>query len=62
MVRWRAPLLALVPVVALTIAVPFVNRLDPTFLGLPFVALWIIAWVLLTPLFLWFTGRLERRW
>lgn len=59
---WGAKAVALVPVAALTVAIPFVNRLDPSIFGLPFVFLWVIVWVLLTPGFLWITGRLEHRW
>jgi hypothetical protein len=55
-------LVALVPVVALTVAVPFVNRVSPSVFGMPFVLLWIAAWVLVAPAFLWLVGRLERRW
>lgn len=62
MIRWSAVISALVPVVALAIAVPFVNRDQPTVFGLPFVMFWVIAWVLLTPPFMWLVGRLERRW
>ena len=43
---------ALVPVVALLAGLPFVNRLHPVVLGLPFLLFWILGWVLLTPLFL----------
>jgi hypothetical protein len=62
MFRWRAILPAVIPVIALTIAVPFVNRLDPSVFGLPFALAWILLWVLLTPAFLWLVGRLEQRW
>ena len=55
-------LLAAIPVVALSFAVPLVNRVEPRILGLPFVLFWIVAWVLLTPAFLWTVGRVERRW
>jgi hypothetical protein len=55
-------LIAAVPVAALTIVVPFVNRLEPRILGLPFILAWILAWVALTPAFLWAVGRVERRW
>ena len=55
-------LLALTPIAALTVAVPFVNRLEPRVLGLPFVLAWIVLWVAITPAFLWTIGRLERRW
>jgi hypothetical protein len=40
---------ALVPVCALTIGIPFVNRLEPRILGLPFLLAWIVGWTLLTP-------------
>ena len=55
-------LLAAIPVAALTFAVPLVNRVEPRIAGLPFVLLWIVAWVLVTPAFLWGVGRVERRW
>jgi hypothetical protein len=55
-------LLAAIPIAALSIAVPFVNRLEPRILGLPFLLFWIIAWVFMTPAFVWSIGRLERRW
>jgi hypothetical protein len=61
MVPLRATLAA-VPIAALSVAVPFVNRVEPRILGLPFILFWIVAWVLLTPAFLWTIGRLERRW
>lgn len=43
---------ALVPATALVAGLPFVNRLEPLVLGLPFLLFWILAWVLATPLFL----------
>jgi hypothetical protein len=55
-------LLAAIPVTALSIAVPLVNRIEPRVLGLPFVLFWIVLWVALTPVFVWSIGRLERRW
>ena len=54
--------LAAIPIAALTVAVPLVNRVEPRILGVPFLLCWIVAWVLLTPAFLWTIGRLERRW
>ncbi len=54
-------LLAAIPIVALTFAVPFVNRIEPRFLGLPFLLAWIMVWVLLTPAFLWMVAHMERR-
>lgn len=66
--RFRAALplvVALVPAVALTAALPWVNRLEPRVLGLPFLLFWILGWVLATPLFLAvayvLTGRRDDR-
>jgi hypothetical protein len=55
-------LLAAMPFVALTIAVPLVNRVEPRVLGIPFLLWWIMAWILVTPAVLWTIGRVERRW
>jgi hypothetical protein len=55
-------LLAAIPLTALSVAIPLVNRIEPRVLGLPFLLAWILGWVLLTPGFLWMIGRLERRW
>ncbi len=55
-------LLAAVPIVALSIAIPFVNRDEPRIFGLPFLLAWIAWWVLITPVFVWSIGRVERRW
>jgi hypothetical protein len=45
-------LLALIPAGALVGGLPFVNRLEPVVLGLPFLLFWILAWVMVTPVFL----------
>ena len=51
--RSRLPLaLAFIPALALVAGLPFVNRLEPVVLGLPFLLAWILGWVLATPLFL----------
>lgn len=55
-------LIAAIPPVALSVAVPFVNRVEPRVFGLPFLLAWIAFWVLVTPAFLWTVGRMERRW
>ncbi|MDP9105246.1 MAG: DUF3311 domain-containing protein [Candidatus Eremiobacteraeota bacterium] len=51
--RTIAVVCAAIPVLALTVGVALANRLEPRILGLPFVLAWIVAWVLLTPAFLW---------
>lgn len=54
-------LLALVPAFALTFAVPLVNRAEPRIFGLPFLLVWIVLWVAVTPLFLLGIERLRRQ-
>ncbi len=60
--RIRRVLLAAVPILALTAAVPLANRIEPRFAGFPFLFCWIVGWVLLTPAFVWIVGRTDRRW
>jgi hypothetical protein len=55
-------LLAAIPIVALSVAVPLVNRVEPRFFGVPFLLSWILVWSVVTPAFLWMIGRLEQRW
>ncbi len=47
-----ALVLALIPATALVAGLPFVNRIQPIVLGLPFLLFWILGWVLVTPIFL----------
>jgi len=54
--------LAAIPLAALTIATPLVNRVEPRIFGLPFLLAWIAFWVLAMPVFVWSIGRIERRW
>jgi hypothetical protein len=60
--RFLRVILAAIPVGALTVAVPLVNRVEPRIFGAPFLLGWIAIWVLLTPAFLWAIGRLDRHW
>jgi len=50
-----------VPFVALVGALPWVNRVEPMILGLPFLLFWIFAWVALTPVALLVAYLIERR-
>ena len=59
--RTIAVVCAAIPALALTLGVALANRLEPRILGLPFVLAWIVAWVLLTPAFMWVAYRSERR-
>jgi len=54
-------LLGAIPFITLVFALPLVNRIRPTVLGLPFLLFWILLWVLLTPLILFLAYRAEQR-
>jgi len=56
-----ALVLGAIPFVMLVFALPLVNRIHPVVLGLPFILFWILAWVMLTPLILFFAYRLEQK-
>jgi Protein of unknown function (DUF3311) len=58
--RALAVVCAVVPALALTLGVAVANCLEPRILGLPFVLAWIVAWVLLTPGFMWIAYRSSR--
>jgi hypothetical protein len=61
--RARASLLWLLatPVAYLGV-LPLVNRVRPTVLGIPFLALWLLAATLATPLFVWLAARRDPVW
>ena len=46
-------LIAAIPAIMLSLAVPLVNRVEPRIFGLPFLMVWIVCWVAVTPLFLY---------
>lgn len=51
-----------VPFVTLVLALPFVNRVEPVILGLPFILFWILAWVALTPPLLWTAYAVQKKY
>ncbi len=56
-----ALLCAAIPFITLVFALPFVNRVEPFILGLPFVLFWIVLWVALTPLALFAAYLCEKK-
>lgn len=54
-------ILAAIPCLMLSVAVPFVNQIEPRVFGLPFILAWILGWVIVTPAFLYAIYRLEGR-
>jgi hypothetical protein len=59
--RWGQIILAALPPVMLTLAIPLVNRDDPRILGFPFLLAWMVFWVAVTPLFLLAADRYGRK-
>ncbi len=53
--------IALVPVLALTLGIPFANRIEPRIAGLPFLPVYIAIWIVLTPAFMYAVYRVEGR-
>ncbi len=54
-----ALLCGFVPAVAICFSVSLWDRVYPMVLGLPFNLFWLIAWIVLTPLFMWGAYRIE---
>jgi len=57
-VKGRRSLLWLtVPFGLFVAALPFVNRIDPVILGLPFLFFWALISVILSPIAIWLAAR-----
>ena len=57
-----ALLLGAIPFITLVFALPFVNRIEPVILGLPFLLFWILFWVMSTPAILFVAYILEKKY
>ena len=55
----RAMMVGLIPVAAMCFSVSLWNRIYPFILGLPFNIFWILAWIILTPVFMSVAYRIE---
>ncbi|AXF17006.1 DUF3311 domain-containing protein [Paraburkholderia caledonica] len=51
--------LAALPFIGILLGVPFVNRVEPLVLGMPFVLAWIVAWVVLSSIIMAIVYRLD---
>jgi Protein of unknown function (DUF3311) len=41
-------LLAVLPFIGILVGTPFVNKVEPYVLGMPFILFWIVMWVVLS--------------
>ena len=48
----EALIIAAIPPIILILSAPFVNRVEPWVLGMPFFFFWHVAWLIIGPLFL----------
>ncbi|SIO29837.1 DUF3311 domain-containing protein [Paraburkholderia phenazinium] len=51
--------LAALPFIGILLGVPFVNRVEPLVLGMPFVLGWIVLWVILISVIMAVIYRLD---
>lgn len=51
--------LAALPFIGILLGVPFVNRVEPLVLGMPFVLAWIVMWVVLSAIIMAIVYRLD---
>jgi xanthosine utilization system XapX-like protein len=51
--------LAALPFIGILLGVPFVNRVEPLMLGMPFVLAWIVMWVVLASVIMAIVYRLD---
>jgi hypothetical protein len=56
---WKALLIGLIPFIAMCFSIALWDRVHPFIFGLPFSIFWIVAWILLTPLFMSVAYRIE---
>ena len=51
--------LAALPFIGILLGVPFVNRVEPLVLGMPFVLAWIVMWVVLSSILMAIVYRFD---
>jgi hypothetical protein len=51
--------LAVLPFIGILLGIPFVNRVEPLVLGMPFVLAWIVLWVILISVIMAVIYRLD---
>jgi hypothetical protein len=52
-------ILAALPFIGILLGVPFVNRVEPLVLDMPFVLAWIVLWVILISIIMGIVYRLD---
>ena len=58
--KWIIVILIVIPFVLLLGAIPFVNRIEPIILGLPFLHFWLFLSMIITPLCTYAIYRIQK--
>lgn len=53
-------LLVLIPFIGQLALLPFVNKIEPIIIGLPFLPFWLLLWIVLTPLCTWGIYKIQQ--
>ena len=56
----KSLLVGLIPFLAMCFSIPLWDRVYPFVFGLPFSIFWIVAWIIITPLFMSVAYRIEK--
>lgn len=52
-------LLLVIPFLAMTVCLPFANRIEPYVFGLPFLLFWIVLWMVLSSIIMTIIYRFD---
>ncbi|WP_268875920.1 DUF3311 domain-containing protein [Gottfriedia acidiceleris] len=52
-------LLLIVPFIGMCVLLPLANRIEPFFLGVPFLLFWIVLWMILSSVILFIVYKLD---
>ncbi|MBN6886708.1 uncharacterized protein DUF3311 [Cytobacillus horneckiae] len=55
----KAQWLLVIPFIGMAFCLPWVNRIEPYVLGLPFILFWIVLWMVLSSAILYIVYRIE---
>ncbi|TWK82423.1 MULTISPECIES: DUF3311 domain-containing protein [Bacillus] len=54
-------ILFITPFIGQLVLLPYVNRIEPILIGLPFFHFWLVLWIVLTPLITFLIYKIEKK-